>query len=447
MQPFFRQRWPSLIAAASSTLAIVFGVLLYLDRSPAARASDAEIYRYFDLFGEVFETVRADYVEPTDDVALIKAAIKGMLSSLDPHSAYLEPDNYRNMQIYTRGEFGGLGLEVTMDQGFVKVIAPIDETPAARAGMLAGDIITHLDGESIQGLTLSEAVEKMRGKKGTAIVLTVRREGADKALKVRIVRAVIKLRSVSARREGRVGYLRVTTFNDQAARALRREIGKLQSERGGVIGYILDLRNNPGGLLDQAVAVADIFLEGGEIVSTRQRDGRAGERYNARRGDLTQGRPVIVLINGGSASASEIVAGALQDQRRAVILGTLSFGKGSVQTIKSLGGDNGALRLTTARYYTPSGQRIQAVGVEPDIVVEQVLTEEEKDKLGITGETDLRGYLDGGESGAGGGGKTRSGSASYIPPERDRDAQLNYALELLRGMDKNGRAAQAAQNR
>ena len=330
----------------------------------------AETFRLLNLFGDVFERVRAEYVEPVQDRDLIENAINGMLTGLDPHSAYLNPRNFRDMQVQTRGEFGGLGIEVTQENGYIKVISPIDETPAARAGIRPGDLITHLNGTSTQGLTLQEAVEQMRGERGTAIRLTVRREGEQRPLDISITRDVIRPQVARFRMEGNdVGYVRLSSFNEQTETALRRAVSTLRQQAGtNLRGIILDLRNNPGGLLDQAVQVTDNFLEQGEIVSTRARRSEDAQRWNARGGDIAQGLPIIVLINGGSASASEIVAGALQDHRRAIVLGTRSFGKGSVQTVMPLG-PNGAIRLTTARYYTPSGRSIQNQGIAPDIEV------------------------------------------------------------------------------
>ena len=332
-------------------------------------ANTSETYRQLNLFGEIFERVRADFVEKQTDEELIEAAINGMLTSLDPHSGYMNAKTFRDMQVQTRGEFGGLGIEVTMEQGFIKVVSPIDDTPAARAGLKPGDFITHLNDEQIQGLSLNEAVEKMRGPVGSAIKLTIRREGRE-PFDVSIKRDVVRIQSVRSRVEAsNFGYIRITTFNEQTDAGLKRAVETIKKDVGTKLqGYIIDLRNNPGGLLDQAVAVSDAFLEKGEIVSTRGRRTDDATRYNAKAGDLTEGLPLVVLINAGSASASEIVAGALQDHRRAVVLGTKSFGKGSVQTIIPLPG-NGAIRLTTARYYTPSGRSIQAKGIEPDIDV------------------------------------------------------------------------------
>lgn len=333
--------------------------------------SRAETYRLLQLFGDVFARVRAEYVEPVQDRDLIENAINGMLTGLDPHSAFLNPRNFRDMQVQTRGEFGGLGIEVTQEGGFIRVISPIDDTPAARAGIRPGDTITHLNGSSTQGLTLQEAVEQMRGQRGTSLRLTIRREGAAAPIEMTIVRDVIRPQIVRFRMEGTdIGYIRITSFNEQTEANLRRAVATLRQQAGNNLrGLVLDLRNNPGGLLDQAVQVTDSFLEQGEIVSTRARRPEDAQRWNARAGDIAGGLPMVVLVNGGSASASEIVAGALQDHRRAVILGTRSFGKGSVQTVMPLGGNNGAIRITTARYYTPSGRSIQATGIEPDIEV------------------------------------------------------------------------------
>ncbi len=340
-----------------------------------AGAASSYTYRQLNLFGDVFERVRADYVEEVSDKDLIESAINGMLAALDPHSSYLNPDRFEEMQVQTKGEFGGLGIEVTMENGLVKVVSPIDDTPAHKAGILAGDLITHLDGEQVVGMTLSEAVERMRGPVNTDINLTILREGEESPFDVTITRAVIKIQSVRSRVEGDAAYIRITSFTEQTERDVKAAVKKVKEELDGAMtGVILDLRNNPGGLLDQAVAVSDLFLDKGEIVSTRGRRSDSTQRFNAKSGDLASGLPVIVLINGGSASASEIVAGALQDHRRALVLGTVSFGKGSVQTIIPLSG-HGALRLTTARYFTPSGRLIQAKGIDPDIVVERARVE------------------------------------------------------------------------
>jgi carboxyl-terminal processing protease len=398
-----------------------------------AHAADSETYRQLSLFGDVFERVRADYVEPTDDAKLVENAINGMLTSLDPHSSYMNPKNFRDMQVQTRGEFGGLGIEVTMENGVVKVVTPIDDTPASRAGLRPNDYITHIDGKPILGLTLSDAVDKMRGPIDTSITLTVVRKGVEEPFDVKLTRATITIKSVKYRREGDIAYIRITSFNEQTGDLLEEAIQKLQKQIGAskVKGYILDLRNNPGGLLDQAINVGSDFINEGEIVSTRGRHPEDTQRYNARGGDLTHGKPVIVLVNGGSASASEIVAGALQDHRRAVILGTRSFGKGSVQTIIPLGAD-GALRLTTARYYTPSGHSIQAKGIEPDIIVKQDENSKIKKRTMITGEAELPGHL-APEDGS----KEIAGSDSYVPADKKDDKQLLYAIDLLNGVRKN----------
>src|SRR6202521_4566632 len=355
-----------MIAAAA---AAIFLFTLHQDVG-AASSNTPDSYKQLDLFGDVFELVRAEYVDDVGDDTLIEGAINGMLTSLDPHSNYLNTKNFNDMKVQTRGEFGGLGIEVSMESGLVKVVSPIDDTPAARAGLKPGDLITHLDGDPVQGMTLPEAVEKMRGLIGSEIKLTIRREGKD-PFDVKLTRATIKIQSVRSHLEGdTIGYLRITSFNEQTDVGLNNAMKNLKQQAGNKLsGVILDLRNNPGGLLDQAVAVSDAFLDKGEIVSTRGRRSEDAQRYNARPGDIASGLPLAVLINGGSASASEIVAGALQDHHRAVLLGTKSFGKGSVQTIIPLPG-HGAMRLTTARYYTPSGRSIQAKGIDPDIVVE-----------------------------------------------------------------------------
>jgi carboxyl-terminal processing protease len=362
--------------AAAVAVAFGAGVVagpILLESGMRAHAQDggrAETFRLLNLFGDVFERVRGEYVEPVTDRDLIENAIGGMLTGLDPHSAYLNQRSFRDMQVQTRGEFGGLGIEVTQEDGFVKVISPIDDTPAARAGVRAGDLITHLNGTPVRGLTLQEAVDQMRGPRGTQIRLTIRREGAERPVELTLTRDVIRPQVVRFRLEGNdVGVVRISSFNEQTERALRQAVQTLRSQAGGNLrGIVLDLRNNPGGLLDQAIQVADDFLDRGEIVSTRTRRPDDSQRWNARPGDIAQGLPIVVLINDGSASASEIVAGALQDHRRAVVLGTRSFGKGSVQTVIPLQG-NGAIRLTTALYYTPSGRSIQATGIEPDIEV------------------------------------------------------------------------------
>ena len=407
------------------------------------QASNASVYQQLDLFGDVFERIRSQYVTEVNEADLIEAAIKGMMASLDPHSSYLPPKDFNDMQVQTRGEFGGLGIEVTQEDGFVKVVSPIDGTPAEEAGVKSGDFITHVNGESLLGLNLNEAVDLMRGPVGSEIVITVVREGKEEPFDISIIRDTIKLTAVRARTEGDTVVLRITTFNDQTYPNLKTGLEKSIAELGGldkVNGIVVDLRNNPGGLLTQAIKVADAFLESGEVVSTRGRRPEDGERFNATPGDLSGGKPIVVLINGGSASASEIVAGALKDHRRAVVVGTKSFGKGSVQTIMPVKG-NGAMRLTTARYYTPSGRSIQGLGISPDIIVEQPepkpVDETSEDKRPkFRSEADLRGALD---------------NDSYTEDERrqleeeraraeeaaklrDEDAQLAYAIDLLKGL-------------
>ena len=406
--------------------------LIFTSVSVSADTDRSDTYRQLKLFGDVFERVRADYVEDVSDQQLIESAIRGMLAALDPHSSYLDEKSFGDMQVQTRGEFGGLGIEVTLDDnGLVKVVSPIDDTPAFNAGIQAGDFISHLDGEAVLGLTLPEAVEKMRGPVNTDITLTIRREGRE-PFDVVITRDVIRIQSVRGRVEGDIGYIRVTAFNEQTKPGVEREVAEIKEELGNkLIGYVLDLRNNPGGLLDQAIAVSDAFLDKGEIVSTRGRDTEEGQRFNARSGDLAEGLPMVILINSGSASASEIVAGALQDHRRAIVMGTPSFGKGSVQTIIPLPG-HGAMRLTTSRYYTPSGRSIQAKGIEPDIEVTQARIEE-VDARGRSREADLRGALDNADPDEGTGTDRPSGpeAANDNPPQ---DYQLTRALDLLRGL-------------
>jgi carboxyl-terminal processing protease len=399
----------------------------------SARAAASDTYRELNLFGDVFERVRADYVEKPDDSKLVESAINGMLAGLDPHSSYMDPKSFRDMQVQTRGEFGGLGIEVTMEDGLVKVVAPIDDTPAAKAGVMANDIITQLDDENVQGLTLNQAVDKMRGPVNTKIKLTIMRKGSDKPIDVTIMRDVIRVKSVRSHPEGEdVGYIRITQFNEQTTDGLKQAINDLNTQLGAekIKGYVVDLRNNPGGLLDQAISVSDTFLDKGEIVSTRGRNAEETQRFNARPGDMTKSKPVIVLINGGSASASEIVAGALQDHKRATLVGTRSFGKGSVQTIIPLGAGNGALRLTTARYFTPSGRSIQAKGIVPDIEVLQDVPDDLKNRTDTKGEASLRGHLKAE-------GAEESGSQSYVPPDEKDDAALKTALDLLRGATTN----------
>lgn len=407
---------------------LVAGMLAFAAGPAGAQGKSSETYRYLNLFGDVFERVRAQYVEEVTDEELIEAAINGMLSSLDPHSSYLNPKNFEDMQVQTKGEFGGLGIEVTMENGLVKVVSPIDDTPAFRAGLQPGDYISHLDGEPILGLTLAQAVEKMRGAPDTDLTLTIRR-GEEAPFDVTLTRAIIKIQSARWRLEGDIGYLRITSFNQQTTTLLNKAIDSLRKEApdGKLAGLVLDLRNNPGGLLNEAISVSDAFLDRGEIVSTRGRDKEDAQRFNAKSGDVLDGLPMVVLINGGSASASEIVAGALQDHRRAIVLGTQSFGKGSVQTIQAIPG-HGAIRLTTARYYTPSGNSIQAKGVVPDIEVKPARIEE-IDVSARRREADLRGALD--SSGRDGDDDQDGAAAGEAPPV---DYQLERALDLLRGI-------------
>ena len=398
-----------------------------------AGAVSSETYRQLNMFGDVFERVRAEYVEEVDDAELIEAAIQGMLNSLDPHSTFLNPKAYGEMQVHTRGEFGGLGIEVTMENGLVKVVSPIDDTPAYRAGMQSGDFIVGIDGEPVFGLTLAEAVERMRGPVNSEIVITVQRGSVEKPFDVAITRDVIRIRSVKYRAEGKVAFIRVTSFNEQTDSGVEKAMGELRQEIGDSLqGVVIDLRNNPGGLLDQAVSVSDAFLEKGEIVSTRGRGSRGGQRFNARAGDIAEGLPVVVLINGGSASASEIVAGALQDHRRAIILGTRSFGKGSVQTVIPLPGE-GAMRLTTARYYTPSGRSIQATGIEPDILVDAGTIKITSDSARRR-EKDLRGRLDSEVQNSDSSEVEEEGATDLTDDDELLDYQLQRALDLIRGV-------------
>ena len=421
--------------------ALMAGILALTIAIPAANAASdktdkAEIYRLLELFGDVFERVRSDYVEEVTDETLIEAAIQGMLRSLDPHSSYLNKKTFKDMRVQTKGEFGGLGIEVTMEGGYVKGVSPIDDTPAHRAGLEPGDLISRIDNTEVQGLTLSEAVEKMRGRIGTDILLTILRKNVE-PFDVTITRDKIRIRSVRSRVEGEIGYVRITSFTEQTTSGLKDAFAKLDKKIGAdkIRGYVIDLRNNPGGLLDQAVSVSDMFLERGEVVSTRGRAEGNAQRFHARPGDLADGLPIVVLINGGSASASEIVAGALQDHRRAIILGTKSFGKGSVQTIIPLG-RNGAMKLTTQRYYTPSGRSIQAKGIEPDILVEPSKVEPLARRRSRS-EKDLRGSLKNNQSGKrapDGGGKTEKAKNAAPDTSRPLDYQLVRALALLRGI-------------
>jgi len=408
--------------------AVALAAFLFSVSLSAKEEDPTNTYQQLHLLGEVFEQVRIKYVDEVEDSTLIESAINGMLISLDPHSGYLNPKTFEEMQVRTRGEFGGLGIEVTMEHGFVKVVSPIDDTPAHRAGLKTGDYITHLDGKPVLGLTLPQAVELMRGDIGTSIKLSIRRERSD-LIEVTIVRAKIKIRSVRSRLEDNVGYVRITSFNERTKSYVKDAIEKFEKKKGqNLEGVVLDLRNNPGGLLDQAVAVSDAFLEKGEIVSTRGRAPEDVQRFSANSGDLLNGLPVIVLINGGSASASEIVAGALQDHRRAIVLGTRSFGKGSVQTIIPLG-KYGAMRLTTARYYTPSGRSIQAKGIDPDILVEPSRVEK-LDSFDRTREEDLHGALTNEELKM----KRAKTGKEDEQDEKTQDYQLLRALDLIRGV-------------
>jgi carboxyl-terminal processing protease len=419
-------------AAAGVVTALLASQPSLLRDDARAQVIADDAYSQLMLFGDVFERVRANYVEKPNDRTLIEAAIYGMLAGLDPHSSYMDADAFREMQAETRGEFGGLGIEVTIQEGLLKVIAAMDDTPAARAGIMANDIITQLDEEPVQGLTLDQAVAKMRGPVNSKIKLKIIRNGLDKPIELFIARDMIRVHPVRWQLEADdVGFIRITEFNEQAADGLNKAISDLTDQsRGHLKGFIIDLRNNPGGLLDQAIAVCDTFLERGEIVSTRGRDLEATQRFNAHPGDLTNRRPLIVLINGGSASASEIVAGALQDHRRATIIGTRSFGKGSVQTIIPLDSGNGALRLTTARYFTPSGRSIQAQGISPDIEVLQDLPAELKAPADMHSEASLRGHLKAA-------GDEQTGSQSYVPADAKDDKALHTALNLMRGIEEN----------
>ncbi|WP_103258456.1 S41 family peptidase [Tabrizicola aquatica] len=438
----------TLMAALAGTVA---GAIVTTQLAGPLVAQEAvqggSVYEQLDLFGDIFERIRAQYVEEVSTEDLVTAAINGMLTSLDPHSSYLSAKDFEDMQVQAKGEFGGLGIEVTQEEGFIKVISPMDGTPAAKAGILAGDFITHVDGESILGLMLDEAVEKMRGPVGSEIIITIVREGEPEPFDVSIIRDTIKLTAVRGRVVGNTVVLRITTFNDQTTSGMVDALNKGVEELGGMEnldGVVVDMRNNPGGLLNEAISVSDAFLEKGEIVSTRGREAGSGERYNARAGDLVEGKPIVVLINGGSASASEIVAGALQDHRRAIVVGTKSFGKGSVQTLIPLRGD-GAMRLTTSRYYTPSGRSIQALGISPDIVVQQpapppvdAAAEEEEKSSAVRerSEADLRGAISN---------DSMTDEEKRLYQEelaraeesaklRDEDYQLAYAVDIIKGL-------------
>ena len=438
-----------LMAAAGGTILGVIATTQIAAPLLAQEAAKTEnVYEQLDLFGDIFERIRAQYVEEVDSGELIEAAIDGMLTSLDPHSSYLSPKDAVKMREQTRGEFGGLGIEVTQEDGFVKVVSPIDGTPADEAGIEAGDFITHVDGESLLGLVLDEAVDLMRGPVGSDIVITVVREGEGEPFDVTITRDTIELTVVRSRTEGDSVVLRLSTFNDQTYPKMAEQLAEKVETAGGIDninGFVIDLRNNPGGLLTQAIKVSDAFLNEGEIVSTRGREASDGDRFNATVGDLAEGKPIVVLINGGSASASEIVAGALQDHRRAIVVGTKSFGKGSVQTVMPLRSE-GAMRLTTARYYTPSGRSIQSLGVSPNIVVAQPprrTESEEEEETNVRrsrSEADLRGSLNNDS--------LSEDEIKQIEADREKaekaaelrieDYQLAYAIDILKGLSALG---------
>jgi carboxyl-terminal processing protease len=418
-----------LLAAGALLGSVAFGFVDF-DRHNASAATNSETYKLLNLFGDVFDRVRADYVEPPDEKKMIEAAINGMLSSLDPHSSYMNAKQFEDMSVQTRGEFGGLGIEVTMENGVVKVVSPFDGTPAAKAGLMANDLIVKIDGLDVQGITLNEAVDKMRGPVGTPITLTIAREGKE-PFDAKLVRDVIKIESVKSSVEADdIGYIRITSFTEQTEPGIEKALTDLTAKIGSKNkGFILDLRNNPGGLLTGAIAVSDAFLERGEVVSTRGRNADETQRFNAQKGDLANTKKIVILINGGSASASEIVAGALQDHQRATVIGTRSFGKGSVQTIIPLGNE-GAMRLTTQRYYTPSGRSIQAKGIDADIVIEQPLPPELQGKnVSTQGEASLKGHLNNEAGGDEGG-----GSSAYVPEDRTKDVQLKAAVDFLHGI-------------
>ena len=420
-------------AAAGACLTLLVSTPHGAQWTAAATAAGVDAYSQLNLFGEVFERVRADYVEKPDDPKLIEGAITGMVTALDPHSRYMNEKAWRDMRETTQGEFGGLGIEVTMENGLVKVVSPIDDTPAAKAGIMSGDLITQIDDDAVQGLTLEQAVSKMKGPINTTTRLKITRKGVDRPIDVAIVREIIRVRPVSYHTDGGdIGYIRIASFNDQTTDGLKKAIADIakQIPSNKLSGYVVDLRNNPGGLLDQAVSVSSAFMARGEVVSTRGRRPEETQRFTARGGDLINGKPLVVLINGGSASASEIVAGALHDHKRATLVGTRSFGKGSVQTIIPLGTGNGALALTTARYFTPSGRSIQALGVKPDIEVLQTVPEELKDRPELKGEASMRGHLTGE-------GAEQTGSQSYVPPAEKDDKALAAAYNLLRGVTLN----------
>ena len=418
------------LGAALGAAVVTLAPSALLLAAPSAYAAAADTYRQLNLFGDVFEKIRNDYVEKPDEAKLIEAAINGMLSSLDPHSSYMDAKAYQDMQVQTKGEFGGLGIEVTEEDGAIKVVTPIDDTPASKAGILSGDVIVGIDGDNVTGLTLDQAVDKMRGPINSAVKLKILRGASKDAKEFKIVRDVIKVQSVRSHVEADdIGYIRITQFTEQTADGLKAAMEKFKTDipQDKFKGYIIDLCNNPGGLLDQSIEVVNSFIDKGEIVSTRGRNPDDAQRFNARPGgDLSGGKPVVVLINGGSASASEIVSGALQDHKRATLIGTRSFGKGSVQTIMPLG-ENGALRLTTARYYTPSGRSIQAKGIEPDIQILEDVPDDLKGKDDTKGEASLKGHLKNGDD-------EKTGSQAYVPPDPKNDKQLTAAVDLLHGV-------------
>ncbi|MGY3493549.1 S41 family peptidase [Bradyrhizobium sp. USDA 4502] len=429
------------VAGACLTLLVASpqGAHLFAVANAAAHSDNSNTYSQLNLFGEVFEKVKTDYVEKPEDSKLVEGAINGMISSLDPHSRYMNEKGWAEMQETTHGEFGGLGIEVTMEDGFVKVVAPIDDTPASRAGIMSGDVITSIDDDQIQGMTLDQAVNKMKGAPNSSIRLKIIRKDADKPIEVSITREIIRVRPVKYHVEGGdIGYIRITSFNEQTTEGLRKAIGDIQKQvtQDKLAGYVVDLRNNPGGLLDQAVSVTSTLMQRGEVVSTRGRNPEETQRFTAHGGDMTKGKPLVVLINGGSASASEIVAGALHDHKRATLIGTRSFGKGSVQTIIPLGTGNGALALTTARYFTPSGHSIQALGIKPDIEVLQDVPDEFKTRSEIKGEASMRGHLSAE-------GAEQTGSQSYVPPDEKNDKALAAAFNQLRGVTVNADAKNA----
>ncbi len=421
-----------LFGAAIGASAATLGLHPALLSSTAATAAVSDTYKSLNLFGDVFDRVRSDYVEKPDESKLVESAINGMLSSLDPHSSYMDAKSFNDMRVQTRGEFGGLGIEVTQEDGLVKVVTPMDDSPASKVGIMSGDLISGIDGEPVLGMTLNQAVDKMRGPVNSNVRLTIVRGASKEVKEFTVKRDVITIRSVRYNVEGEdVGYIRITQFNEQTFDGIKAAFNKFNTDLPGdkLKGYILDLRNNPGGLLDQSIQVSNAFIDRGEIVSTRGRNAEETQRYSARQLGMSKGKPVVVLINGGSASASEIVAGALQDHKRATILGTRSFGKGSVQTILPLGQNNGALRLTTARYYTPSGRSIQAKGIDPDVQILQDVPDELKGRDDTKGEAALKGHLKNGDD-------EKGGSQAYVPADKSKDKQLAAALDILHGVKK-----------